>query len=214
MRALICYNNLKDMKKLLKVMIAAALMLISASAYAQLSVGAGYQNTMMINKEGSISTGENFKGFYLEAGWKLNLYKDFIGFTPGARYSFGTTNVEGVKWDEQYIDVPLMFDFGYEFSDDFRFFVFAGPTVSMGITSKIKSSDVTVDMYDLSGEAFDGVADYGRFDVMLGCGIGTDLFERLRLKAAVDYGLISRIKNEFGAVSHRNQFRFGVAYLF
>ena len=49
---------------------------------------------------------------------------------------------------------------------------------------------------------------------MLGCGIGTDLFERLRLKAAVDYGLISRIKNEFGAVSHRNQFRFGVAYLF
>jgi hypothetical protein len=84
----------------------------------------------------------------------------------------------------------------------------------MGITSKIKSSDVTVDMYDLSGEAFGGVADYGRFDVMLGCGIGTDLFERLRLKAAVDYGLISRIKNEFGAVSHRNQFRFGVAYLF
>ena len=102
-------------------MIAAALMLISASAYAQLSVGAGYLNTTLLEKQGSLSSGENFNGLYIEAEWKINIYSDFIGFTPGVRYNFGTTSVEGVSWNEQYVDIPLMFDFGYSFSDSFRF---------------------------------------------------------------------------------------------
>lgn len=195
-------------------MIAAALMLISASAHAQLSVGAGYLNTTLLEKQGSLSSGENFNGLYIEADWKFNLYSDFIGFTPGIRYNFGTTNVEGVNWNEQYIDIPLMFDFGYSFSDSFRFFAFTGPSLSMGISSKMKASGVTVNMYEFTGEYLDGVADYSRFDIMFGYGIGADICRRVRIKAALDHGLLNRMKNDLGSVTHRNLVRFGVAYLF
>lgn len=202
------------MRKSIKIMIAAALMLISASAYAQLSVGAGYLNTTLLEKQGSLSSGENFNGLYIEAEWKINIYSDFIGFTPGVRYDFGTTSVEGVRWNEQYVDIPLMFDFGYSFSDSFRFFAFTGPSISLGLSSNMKSSGVKVNMYEFTGEYLDGVADYGRFDLMFGYGIGADICGRVRIKAALDYGLLNRMKNNMGSVTHRNLIRLGAAYLF
>lgn len=202
------------MRKSIKIMIAAALMLISASAYAQLSVGAGYLNTTLLEKQGSLSSGENFNGLYIEADWKINIYSDFIGFTPGVRYNFGTTSVEGVSWNEQYVDIPLMFDFGYSFSDSFRFFAFTGPSISLGISSNMKSSGVKVNMYEFTGEYLDGVADYGRFDLMFGYGIGADICGRVRIKAALDHGLLNRMKNNLGSVTHRNLIRLGAAYIF
>lgn len=204
----------RTMRKSIKIMIAAALMLISASAYAQLSVGAGYLNTTLLEKQGSLSSGENFNGLYIEADWKINIYSDFIGFTPGVRYNFGTTSVEGVSWNEQYVDIPLMFDFGYSFSDSFRFFAFTGPSISLGISSNMKSSGVKVNMYEFTGEYLDGVADYGRFDLMFGYGIGADICGRVRIKAALDHGLLNRMKNNLGSVTHRNLIRLGAAYLF
>ena len=195
-------------------MIAAAFMLVSASAHAQLSVGAGYLNTSLLEKQGSISSGESFNGLYIEADYKFDLYKGFIGFAPGLRYNFGTTEVEGVNWNEQYLDVPLMFDFGYDFSDSFRFFAFIGPTLSFGISSNMKVAGVKVDVYEFAGEYLDGTVDYGRFDLMFGYGVGVDIIRRVRIKAAVDHGLLNRMKNDMGSVTHRNLVRLGVAYLF
>lgn len=203
-----------NMKKYFKIMIAAALMMISASAHAQMSVGVGYLNTNLLEKVGSVSNGENFNGVYVEADYNFNLYNDFIGFVPGIRYNFGSTNIDGVKWSEQYIDIPLMFDLGYDFSDSFRLFAFTGPTFSFGISSKMKYSDTTINMYKFANEYFDGAANYGRFDIMFGYGVGVDLLGCIRIKAAMDHGLLNRIKNDMDSVTHRNLIRFGVAYLF
>ena len=135
-------------------------------------------------------------------------------FQSDLRYDFGTTSVEGVSWNEQYVDIPLMFDFGYSFSDSFRFFAFTGPSISLGISSNMKSSGVKVNMYEFTGEYLDGVADYGRFDLMFGYGIGADICGRVRIKAALDHGLLNRMKNNLGSVTHRNLIRLGAAYLF
>lgn len=126
------------MKKSIKILVAAIALLISASAHAQISVGAGYLNTSLMDKAGAVSENTNFNGFYIEGDYQISLMDDFLSVVPGVRYSMGSTNFQGVKWSEQYIDIPVMFDLGYSFSDRFRLFAFTGPELSLGLSSKMK----------------------------------------------------------------------------
>lgn len=202
------------MKKYSIIIIMAALTLFSISANAQLSVGAGYLNTSLMDKQGSVSTSENFNGFYIEADYKFDLYNNFIGIAPGLRYNFGTTEMDGANWSEQYLDIPVMVDLGYDFSDNLRLFAFTGPTVSVGLSSKMKASGVEVNMYKFTEDFLGDAGTYGRFDIMFGYGFGVDLMGCLRIKASLDHGLLNRMKNESGVVTRRNLIKLGVAYVF
>lgn len=209
------------MKQFYHFLLAGILVLVSASAHAQISVGAGYLNSNTIEKTGSLSAGYGFNGLYAEADYKIGLIGNFLGISPGLRYTFASSNavddlgIKG-KWAEHYLEVPVMVDLGYDFSEKFRLFAFAGPSFSFGLSSQLSVNGINekVDMYKFFKEFLGDGASYGRFDIMIGFGVGVDLFSHLRIKAEFDQGLLNRISGIEDSSTHRNLVKVGVAYIF
>ena len=212
------------MKKIVTLLSAALMLLAGTSAFAQMSVGAGYVNSTDIVKLGNDSktTGTAGNGFYAGISYTAPLAAG-LNFTPGVYYEFLTANevasasvlnISG-RETEHYINIPLTFSYGTDLSSDFRFFVYAGPTASVGLASTTKvSADVvgikveggTVNNYDNES--------YGRFDIMLGGGIGCEFHDNFRFTVGYDFGMLNRYTGSADYSQHRNRLTAGIAFLF
>lgn len=203
------------MKRILSLA-AAALLCISA-ANAQASFGVGYMNPS------HPATQDVLTGFYAGVDYNIPLAGNF-GVAPGVYYNYGfkttsnTLSLFGITAGgkatlaEQYIDVPVNFNIGLNLASDLTIRFYAGPTLSLGLSSTKKTegniagitgSNVT-DLYDISK--------YSKFDVLLGGGVAFDYAQQVRISLGYNYGMINRHseKNPF----HRNYLHMGVAYMF
>lgn len=214
------------MKKTLSIFVAAMLLLAAVPSFAQVQIGAGYVSSSdrvrVSNSTEVESTPSN--GVYGGVGFTLPLGGD-LAVTPGIYYSYltnrsvssvagGIIAVAGEK-EEHYVNVPIHFNYGANFTPKFRFFFFGGPAVSYGVISRTTvsgsilgfSANTVVDNYrDVSG--------YGRWDVMVGGGMGFDLVNRLRLTVGYDFGLMNRYIDGGDYDRHRQQLHAGLAFLF
>lgn len=199
-------------------------MLIGANAFAQVSLGAGYVNSTTGISYKDNSSDSSMGGFYVGASYNLPIASG-LGIAPGLYYEFLTASdkssyagIAEVNGDtkEHYINVPVMFNYGYDLTPNFRIFAFAGPTASFGIASNttIKGSalgltaNTKIDNYDKD-------YDYGRVDVMVGGGIGADIMNMVQFKIGYDYGLLNRYTGDTDNYSrHRSQLHVGLAFLF
>ena len=107
----------------------------------------------------------------------------------------------------------------WKINRDFSVFAFAGPTFSLGLTSK---TDVTTTVlgqnkttnYDNYAKDDDGDAsDYKRGNIFLGGGLGVDLKNTFRISLGYDFGLLNRTSAD-NTTRTQNQFYVGVAFLF
>ena len=131
------------MKKILTSVLAASLMLLGTSAFAQLSVNAGYSSSKLtIDNANKTSATDN--GFY--AGLEYNVpVGDILGFSLGANVEYLLSknySLFGVKgnFNETYLNVPAHLNFGFNASDGIRVFAFSGPTFSYALSGKAESS--------------------------------------------------------------------------
>jgi len=214
------------MKKTLSILAITALMLVSGNAFAQVHIGAGYVNSADRFKTASSSEADvNYSnGAYGGLGFTLPLVGD-LSVTPGIYYTYlasrtavsyasGFVTAAG-NTKEHYINVPISFEYGAEILPNFRLFFFGGPTLSVGLASKTTfsasvlgfSANSTVDNYADN-------SNYGRWDVMLGGGMGVDLARRLRMTVGYDFGMLNRYTASSNYTRHRNQLHAGVALLF
>ena len=110
-----------------------------------------------------------------------------------------------------------------------RIYVFGGPTFEVGLKSADKlsvagigeisynyytgkfssSSDEITDIVASSG-LFPDQKVYGRFDVMVGGGVGIQVIRFLDIKVGYDYGLVNRYRKEMDKTVNRGQFYVGV----
>ncbi len=213
------------MKKVL-ITLAAALIAAGTSS-AQINIGAGYAGTSH-----KISKGDNsrYNGAYIQLGYNLPLGAGFE-FSPAIQYSCAFRNEETTagggavsvtstnKYNEHYLNIPLMFDYGYEISGNARIFVYAGPTASFGLYAGCKSKagasmgGITAATDEKSVSLYGEDSDYGRWDIKIGGGAGIDIFRHYRLTVGYDYGLIDRMKADNGKL-HCHGIQAGFAYLF
>ena len=171
-----------------------------------------------------------------------------IGIAPGLYYEFSTGSANKLlnlgsvasavlkgTLEEHYIDIPFKFMFSIPYQGN-RFFAFAGPTASIGVSSKLKG-DVNILGFKLKGDLLDMYDQdiLESMDLMLGGGIGADISNLVRVTLGYNFGMFSRIntegqanqnqtENESGfnlgqlirdnATINRNQFYVGVAVLF
>lgn len=218
------------MKKIIVAATAAALMLFSIDASAQLSVGAGFAKSDLKEKvdfsEIKQESTSNANGLYVGADYTFR-FKHGLGFTPGLEWVFaGDKNlkelaygkIEGEsKFKEHYINVPLEVNWGIDLNV-VRIFVFAGPTLSFNVSSKTKikgsafgteTGKTKVDTKDF----FENIGGkYGTFDLMFEAGAGVDIANRVRVKFGYDWGMVNRGNSDVKL--HRQQLQLGVAYLF
>ncbi|MBR0245762.1 MAG: PorT family protein [Bacteroidales bacterium] len=212
--------------------------LISVAASAQINVGAGYlQSTATYQaKSGADVNSTKSNGFYVGLGYEIPLMQG-LSVTPGIYYSYlysddagstaiGTVATGSLKTNlkEQYLNIPVTVNFGYNLTRDLRLFAFGGPTASIGLSS-VSHYDASVTVIGInisdSGDTdnYSGTSDnpatYGRFDVLLGAGAGADIMGKFRITVGYDWGLLNRnVDSNSTAIRHRNQLKAGIAYLF
>lgn len=191
------------MKKLFLSILVAALTAVCASA--QLYVGAGYSYSPTASKAGKITERFDRNGFYIQAGYGLNVGKH-LGIVPGLEYEVVTKTEDEVKSPEQYLNIPVKVTYGFSLGNIVELGAFVAPTFSMGLTSKAKVDDTSVDMY---GE--DGF--YKRGDFRVGLGVYCDLIEKVRINLNYNFGVVNRSKVD-DTTMRRNGVQLGVAYLF
>ena len=191
------------MKKLFLSIVVAAATAICANA--QLYVGAGYSYSPTASKAGKITERFDRNGFYIQAGYGLNVGKH-LGIVPGLEYEVVTKTGNDVKQPEQYLNIPVKVTYGFSLGNIVELGAFVAPTFSMGLTSKAKVDDTSVDMY---GE--DGF--YKRGDFRVGLGVYCDLIEKVRINLNYNFGVVNRSKVD-DTTMRRNGVQLGVAYLF
>ena len=233
------------MKKFSLVIIAVISLVFAHKATAQVQVGAGYNMENFVSSSSSSDKdSDKLNGFYLEAGYTLNLLEKnwgAIDIQPMLKWSFfGESEQEelaGIKvkssFAENYLDIPVNVRYSYEISPEkFKVYAFAGPVFSFGITSVTKSSfeDAMVKYHNYSGKVVtkgvetsvssgEGIKDYGLFDLKLGIGAGVTLSEKIDVKLGYNIGLLNRYTGE--QISKEHEYRYhtdvffvGVAYNF
>ena len=191
------------MKKLFLSILVAALTAVCASA--QLYVGAGYSYSPTASKAGKITERFDRNGFYIQAGYGLNVGKH-LGIVPGLEYEVVTKTEDEVKSPEQYLNIPVKVTYGFSLGNIVELGAFVAPTFSMGLTSKAKVDDTSLDMY---GE--DGF--YKRGDFRVGLGVYCDLIEKVRINLNYNFGVVNRSKVD-DITMRRNVVQLGVAYMF
>ena len=202
------------MKKIVTLLSAALVLLASAPAFAQASIGAGYLSSTEVVKSGNSSTARTpLNGFYLGVGYTVPITGS-INFTPGVYYGMAAKSnaasifglkIEG-KQQDHFVNVPLHFSFGTELGSGLRFFAYAGPSLSLAVASKITSGSTTYDRLKDNDSL-------QRFDVMLGAGVGLEFNDMIRFQVGYDWGMLNRYNSNNYTVK-RNQLTAGVAFLF
>lgn len=213
-------------------------MLFGIAAFAQVNVGAGYlQSTATYQaKDDADVNSTKSNGFYAGLGYEITLMQG-LSVTPGIYYSYlysddagstaiGTVATGSLKTNlkEQYLNIPVTVNFGYNLTRDLRLFAFGGPTASIGLSSMSHyDASVTVIGINLSDSGDsdnyagtdDAPATYGRFDVLVGAGAGADIMGKFRITVGYDWGLLNRnVDSNSTSIRHRNQLKAGIAYIF
>lgn len=134
-------------------------------------------------------------------------------------------------YTDYFLAIPLHVKLGVNILPNkmLRLYVFAGPTFEIGLKSADKlsiaeigeisynyytgklssSSDEITDIVASSG-LFPDQKVYGRFDVMVGGGVGIQVIRFLDIKVGYDYGLVNRYRKEVDKTVNRGQFYVGV----
>ena len=217
------------MKKILSTLFAASLMLLGTEAFAQFSVNAGYLNSTQSFKN---EKSENSNGAYFGASYNIGIAGGF-GIAPGVYYSLiadrrfesaGLFNwlvgTSDVRFREHAVNVPIYLNWGADLARDSRFFVYAGPTLQYGLSSKYTSKtslgiprvgtvvdDYTFNNYD------NELLEQNRFNVYLGGGIGINV-AGIQVTVGYDYGMMNLYKGDDATQSKRSNLKIGLGFAF
>lgn len=192
------------MKKIILTIALAAVAAVCANA--QIGIGLGYTTK-------TLSTGDNsvdYAGFYVGGNYNIEV-SNGICVAPGIDLAYvansGTVATVDYKNSELYVGVPVHFNYAVEIADGFKLIPFAGPTFSLGLSSKHED-----ELLGTSDNYADG-SNYTKFDILVGGGLAFDVMDMVRVSAGYNYGLLDRDSSDNGTTK-ASGFHFGVAYLF
>lgn len=189
----------------------------TSTANAQLGFSAAYVHQTNVARVGDTSREAVYNGGSAGMEFKIPLVEG-ISLLPGANLSFllsGTDEISlfSLPYKGQYkevnVNIPIEIRYDFDIASDTDFFVYAGPSISYGLSSKFSyesllSGKITVDMY---GDK------YNRINLGADFGFGFVVFDNIQGKIGYNLGLLDRDKEE--DVKLKTSFlSLGLAYLF
>ena len=113
-------------------------------------------------------------------------------------------------------NAPVMLNYGFDLTRDFRVFVYAGPTFQFGILNKSKSSYSAYGGNSSTGDSsvtdLYGDNGYNRFNVLLGGGVGM-IAGSLQVLVGYDAALMDMDKSD-NSKTGRSFIKIGVGRVF
>lgn len=208
------------------------MLLVGTNASAQLSASVGFTSSSTTFDVSILKKKTNLEGVYGGLTYNIVLSEDgtgTFGMAPGVYVSYLTKQnayiaVMKGKINESYLTIPFDFNYSFNVADGTKLVLFAGPSLSCGLSSDVSVNQLTsfgeqnglgavmgdsIDMYDGLVSQFIG---YDRFDILLGGGIAMDFEDMIRFSIGYDAGLLNRGGSVVGV--HRNQLHIGLAYMF
>ena len=212
------------MKRIITTLISAAIALAGTSAMAQnvvVEAGFGLSSTSFKALDYKVANADLFGGT-LGVSYQMPMGETGLRFAPGVRFGYFTKGgidafgLTEVSLTETYLEVPLDFNYAFPVSDDMKLVVMAGPTLDVGLTSRIKEKSTGME-YDIYSGSLKDYTKYSRFDLLLGGGLAFDVMDVVRFSVRYDYGVLNRNAGNLtsGLVKvHRGQLKIGVGLLF
>lgn len=148
------------MKKIFAMVAVAAGLLFAGNANAQLGVNIGYApqtyTTTVTSGSNSNTTTSNMSGFFAGVNYNLNLTGD-LNVSLGAQFRFNTSKdtlvnasagtVAGIKSEnkntQSLIDIPILFNYGFNLNGSLKLSVFVGPTISYALAGNTHNTTTT-----------------------------------------------------------------------
>jgi len=189
------------MKKFFLTIALAAVAAVAANA--QIGVGIGY-GTKTFNDNDN-----NLGGLYVGANYNIPIASG-ISVAPGIDFAMYSYKGDYTTWKENYLAIPVMFNYAFELAEGFKLVPFVGPTVSYGLSSKTTTSaggaSVEVNNYGDN-------SDYKPLDILIGGGVALDVMDMVRVNVGYNLGLLDRNSSD-NTETKASGLHFGVAYLF
>ena len=196
------------MKKIILTLALAAVAAIGA--HAQIGVGVGY------TQKNFSDVFKNEGGLFVGANYNIELVNG-LAVAPGIDFAMVSDKKDDLNYQkENYLAIPVMFNYAINLVDGFKLVPYLGPTFSYGISGKAKGGvswggiTLSSDEYDVY-ETFD---DYNRLDIMIGGGVALDVMDMVRVQIGYNLGLLNRNNDSDGTAIKTSGVNFGVAYLF
>ena len=196
------------MKKVILTIALAAVAAVCANA--QIGVNVGYTSKNFTNVM------NNEAGLFAGANYNIELVNG-ICVAPGVEFAMlNYTKDENNYQKENYLAVPIMFNYGLQLADGFKLVPYIGPTISFGLSSVVKGGasafgfTVTTGEIDMYGDN----SDYNKLDIQIGGGVALDVMDMIRAFVGYNQGLLNRNNDADGDVVKTSGLNFGVAYLF
>lgn len=196
------------MKKIILTLALAAVAAIGA--HAQIGVGVGY------TQKNFSDVFKNEGGLFVGANYNIELVNG-LAVAPGIDFAMVSYKKDDLNYQkENYLAIPVMFNYAINLVDGFKLVPYLGPTFSYGISSKAKGGvswggiTLSSDEYDVY-ETFD---DYNRLDIMIGGGVALDIMDMVRVQIGYNLGLLNRNNDSDGTAIKTQGLNFGFAYLF
>lgn len=195
------------MKKLANI-----LTLVLALGFAQtlsaqtFSIGAGSASHIYVFGDHSVAV-EPGLSLDFEAGFPItDLFTIGTGASLTGVYGYHFGGNEAKNIGEIFLDIPVRAKFYIPLGSKVSLVPFAGAILSTNLVSIDAHANGTTSNYDI-------YHDLKRFDVMLGGGVGVDMFRHVRVELGFDYGLMDRLGDKIDSV-HRGQLKLTAQYIF
>lgn len=195
------------------IAVAAVMMTFATNSFAQMQVGAGYLRGLDEISISSVTSDISSNGVY--AGFSYNLpIVGGLGVAPGLYYSFmfsndSYQNIADAHIREHFANVPVYLNYKFGLGANSSLFIYAGPTVQLGLVSTVKTSVLglsgTIDRYKDN--------DYSRTNILVGGGIGLNL-NKIQISLGYDQGLFNLDTSDDGTKWTKSYLKAGIAYLF
>lgn len=197
------FLNLKfnKMKKLFAFVGVTAALLFAGRANAQGQFHLGYMPETITTENtvggATLTTEDNMSGFFIGYDFNVGLVSDLnLNIGAQARFNFNSEETTAfgvttkVAMTQILLDVPVLFNYGFEVSKDMKISLFLGPTFSYAVFGQTKT---TVGNTETTAEWYgdDGDANYSRFSIYGTAGIAID-YSNFRLFGGYNLGLTNR----------------------
>jgi len=194
-----------------KLMIMAVALLTAGIASAQITYSIGYINTsskseVKVLGVSSTSTSQ-MNGFTISVDDNINLAGD-LNVAPGLGMDLSFRKDKGIKYNKFGIYVPVDFNYGFALGSDLKLFIYAGPTLDLGLISSAKDGDGNkANLYK------EKEGNMSRFDLLLGGGAWVTFKDQFRFKIGYKAGLLNTCKTDNVTVKN-NVLSVSVGYIF